>query len=81
MVQLDLEDGFNLAIGRQKVEAARCVSRSLGLSPEGPSGDPRFLKASDKVSPETLLAPILTPSHRSSDPLETGAQGHICEVS
>lgn len=62
MVKLDLEDGFNLAAGRQKVEEAHCVVESVGLSPEGLLGDPSLLEASGKVSTETLLAPVLTPS-------------------
>lgn len=56
MFKLDLEDGFNLALGRQRLEAAHCVGESGGLSPEGPSGDPSFLEASSKVSTESLLA-------------------------
>lgn len=62
MVKLDLEDGFALDIGRQKVEESHCVGESAALSPEGQSGDPSFLETSSEASTETLLAPVLTPS-------------------
>ena len=48
MVKLDLEDSFNLDVGRQKVEEAHCVGESVGLSPKGQSGIPASLRPAAK---------------------------------
>lgn len=44
------------------MEEAHCMGESTGLSPEGQSGDPSFLETNGKISTETLLALVLTPS-------------------